>query len=208
MAIAHGDDTNQLWTPTLPVIPPCAPWSHHESFVPDREDPEPEHVHFSRHVPVECDTWQPPAVDPTVQSHLGPYLSPSDPVGPVCPYGTLSPSDFDYVGLVGPYGTLSPSDPDSVGPVGPYGTLSESDPDSVGPVGPLFGTLSRLTLTLFAQLARMGRCLRLIRLALLARMGRCPHRILLLLAPLARMGRCPCLILLALLASVGWVLHH
>ena len=73
---------------------------------------------------------------------VGPYgtLSPSDCVGP---YGTLSPSDS-----VGPYGTLSPSD--SVGPygmlspsesVGPYGTLSPSDSVAVGPVGP-DGTLS------------------------------------------------------------------
>ena len=71
---------------------------------------------------------------------VGPYgrLSPSDSVGPVGPYGTLSPSDSESVG---PYGTLSPSDSDSVGPDGPYGTLSPSDSESVGPVG-LYGTLS------------------------------------------------------------------
>ena len=71
-------------------------------------------------------------------------------VGPVGPYGTLSPSDSDSVG---PYVTLSPSDTVAVGPVGSYGTPpSPSDSDSVGPyvtlspsdsdsVG-LYGTLS------------------------------------------------------------------
>ena len=68
---------------------------------------------------------------------VGPYgrLSPSDSVGPVGLYGTLSPSDSESVG---PYGTLSPSDSDSVGPDGLYGTLSPSDSESVG----LYGTLS------------------------------------------------------------------
>ena len=72
-------------------------------------------------------------------------LSPSDSVGPVGPYGMLSPFDSDSVGpygmlspcdsdSVGPYGTLSPSDSDSVGP---YGTLSPCDSDSVGPYGTL-----------------------------------------------------------------------
>ena len=54
-------------------------------------------------------------------------------------------------------------------------TLSLSDFNFVGPVGPC-GTLPRLTLTL---------------LALWARMGRCPHLILILLALLARLGCCP-----------------
>ena len=83
-----------------------------------------------------------------------------DPVGPVGPYGTLSPSDSDSVGPVGPDGTLSSTDlagilcpavpagiPFPVCPVGPVGhvglcgTLSPSDSDSVGLVGP-DGTLS------------------------------------------------------------------
>ena len=93
------------------------------------------------------------AMMPGAVGTLSPSISnPVDPVGPcgtlspseydsVGPCGTLFPSDSDSVGPLGPYGTLSPSDPDYVGPVGPYETLSQSDFDSVGPVGPC-GTLS------------------------------------------------------------------
>ena len=58
------------------------------------------------------------------------------PVGPVGPYGMLSPSDTAAVGPVGPDGTLSSSDLAGIlvpaipagipSPVGPYGTLSPS----------------------------------------------------------------------------------
>ena len=109
------------------------------------------------------------------------YISP-------CVGGTLSPSDSEPVGPVGLYGTLSPSATVAVGPVGPYGTLSTSDSDDpVGPYGTLspsagprpYGTLSPLSLTLLALLARVGRCPRLILLqyALWALVGRCPHPI-------------------------------
>ena len=73
------------------------------------------------------------------------------PVGPVGPYGMLSPSDTAAVGPVGPDGTLSSSDLAGIlvpavpagilSPVGPYGTLSPSDSDSVVLVDP-GGTLS------------------------------------------------------------------
>ena len=79
-----------------------------------------------------------PAGIPFPVGPVGPYgmLSPSDSDGPVGPYGMLSPSDSESFG---PYGTLSPSATVAVGPIGPYGTLSPSD--SVGPVGP-YVTLS------------------------------------------------------------------
>ena len=68
------------------------------------------------------------------------------------------------------------------------------------------GTLSRVSLTLFALLAMLGRCPRLT-LTLLARVGRCPHLTLTLLALLACVGRCPRLTLTAMWALMGRCPH-
>ena len=116
--------------------------------------------------------------------------------------GTLSSSD-----LAGRLFPVVPAGiPFPVGPVDPAG------PDGLyvagGPVGPC-GTLSRLSLTLLARMARM------LQVALLARMGHCPRLTLNLLALMARMlqvalfahmGRCPRLSL-TLLARMARMLQ-
>ena len=116
-------------------------------------------------------------------------------VGPVGPFGTLSPSDCHPAGPAGPYVAESPVGPDgtlspflsdhaglpgrhvAVGPVGPFGTLSPSDCYPAGPAGPYvpgallaqMGHCLRLPLTMLARLAGM------LLLALVGRLGLCPH---------------------------------
>ena len=86
-----------------------------------------------------------PAGIPFPVGPVGPFgtLSPPDSAGPVGPKETLSPSDFEYAGTGGPVGTL-PSRDNVTGLclIIPVVELSSVDPDRRAPGGlvPVVGT--------------------------------------------------------------------